>query len=202
MKLRLEVSLVLLVVGGCVVWVQSQDSNKTPNTAPQLKLKIIPSKETYSLNDRVFTKSELTNLTDKTLCFPQPVQDCESTDFGSLVTTGEAVATDENERFICHLDGRSAPREQLLREIDEKWVKVAPGTVYTSNTSEAQVSLSTFGRWRLRASYHPPEAAFGNANQFRTSLQSAAQSFGCVVPEKYVSAEPVIITVVPATDQK
>lgn len=205
MNHRLEIFFLSLILGTCSIIAHSQATARAPQSnaavpkTPALKLKIVPSKETFTLNEKVFTKSELTNLTEKTLCFPNPALDCEDTNSGSLITTGEAVASGEGEQFICHIDGRSATREQLLHEIEEKWVKVAPGVVYTTKTSEAQVSLGALGQWRLKASYNPPQASFGNAKEFNALLQSAAQSFGCVVPEDVV-AEPILITVIPPPD--
>src|SRR5579871_2466382 len=79
------------------------------SSRPQLKLRIVVDKDIYSLNDRVMVKSELTNLTSKTLCFPVPDQDCETTGNGWVLTEGEPVkAGDERDLFICHTDSRSA----------------------------------------------------------------------------------------------
>jgi hypothetical protein len=202
-KLRLKTFLISLAVGACAISVPAQTAGKAlPHKAPELKIRIVPSKETYALHEKVFTKTEFTNLTDKTLCFPKPAQACQNTGSGSLITTGEAVATGEGEQFICHIDARGTPREELLREIEEQWVKVAPGAVHTSKTAGAQVNLDTPGQWRLKAAYHPPEASFGNTTEFRTFLQSTAERVGCAVPEMYVSAEPVTVNVVTPPPQQ
>jgi hypothetical protein len=49
--------------------------DKTPQPkVPELKIRIVPSKEKYTLRLKVLAKTEFTNLTDKTLCFPEPSQ--------------------------------------------------------------------------------------------------------------------------------
>jgi hypothetical protein len=84
-----------------VVCMLAQQSSR-----PQLKLRIIVDKEIYALHERVMVKSELTNLTTKTLCFPVPDQDCETTGIGSIITTGDPVNAGEVDRFICHAERR------------------------------------------------------------------------------------------------
>lgn len=70
------------------------------------------------MHERVMVKSELTNLTSKTLCFPVPDQDCETTRTGWVVTEGEPVKVgDERDLFICHTDSRSAAGVELEQEI-------------------------------------------------------------------------------------
>ena len=44
---------------------------------PQLMLRVLTEKDVYTLNERVVVKSELTNLTSRTLCFPVPDQECD-----------------------------------------------------------------------------------------------------------------------------
>ena len=165
------------------------------SSRPQLKLRIVVDKATYALHERVMVKSELTNLTSKTLCFPVPDQDCETTGIGSIITTGEPVNAGEIDRFICHADGGGPSEAQLESEIKNRWIKLPPNTVYTTKFAEAQASLNQLGDWRLRASYYPPVGAF--SRDYVTVLQSAAERMGCTLPDSAAVAEPKIISVLP-----
>jgi hypothetical protein len=162
----------------------------------QLKLRIVVDKELYALKERVLVKSELTNLTSKTLCFPAPDQDCETTGIGSIITTGEAVSAGEIDRFICHADGGGASGVELESEIKNRWIKLPPNAIYTTKGAEAKASLNQVGDWRLRASYHPPVGAF--SRDYVKILQSAAERMGCTLPDSTAVAEPRIISVLPA----
>jgi hypothetical protein len=182
------VSLSVLVV--CMLAQQS--------SRPQLKLRIVVDKEVYALHERVMVKSELTNLTSKTLCFPVPDQDCETTRTGWVVTEGEPVkAGNERDLFICHTDGSSASGVELEQEIKNRWIKLPPNGVYVTKSAEAKASLKQVGDWRLRASYHPPVGAF--SRDYAKVLQSAVGSIGCKVPDSTALAEPRIITILPAS---
>lgn len=174
-----------------VVCLLAQQSSR-----PQLKLRIVVVKEIYALDERVMVKSELTNLTSKTLCFPVPDQDCETTGIGSIITTAEPVNAGEIDRFICHADGGGASRVELESEIKNRWIKLPPNAVYTTKVAEAKAGLNQAGDWRLRASYHPPVGAF--SRDYVTILQSAAESVGCKLPDSPAVAEPRIISVLPA----
>ena len=176
-------SLFVLSVGLCVMAQQA--------TEPQLKLRIIVGKEDYSLKEKVTVKAELTNLTSKTLCFPVPDQDCESTATGFVVTTGEPVKT-PGDQFLCHTDGGGAVGAELDSQIKERWIKLSPKAAYVTNAAEAKVT-NELGNWRLTASYHPPEGAF--SAKYRTNLQTAARRAGCELPVSIAEAEPTIITV-------
>jgi len=162
---------------------------------PQLKLRIVTGKDIYTLNERVMLKSELTNLTSKTLCFPVPDQDCETTGIGSIITTGEPVSAEEIDRFICHADGGGASGVELESEITNRWIKLPPNAVYTTKIAEAKASLNQVGDWRLKASYHPPVGAF-NRDYVKT-LQAATERVGCKLPDSMAVAEPKLISVVP-----
>jgi hypothetical protein len=161
---------------------------------PQLKLRIVVDKDVYTLKERLLVKAELTNLTSKTLCFPEPDPNCENTENGSLVTTGEPINR-EKEQFICHLHGRGAAGAELDSEIRNRWIKLPPNAVYVTKPAEAKATLSEVGDWRLKASYHPPEPAF--SRDYKKVLQSAAQNEGCNLPESSAVAEPKIINVLP-----
>jgi hypothetical protein len=175
-----------------VVCMSAQQSSR-----PQLKLRIVVDKEIYALNERVVVKSELTNLTSKTLCFPVPDQDCETTRTGWVVTAGEPVnARDERDLFICHVDGGRASGVELEQEIKNSWIKLPPNGVYLTKSAEAKASLNQVGDWRLRAFYHPPVGAFSRA--YVKVLQSAAENIGCKLPDSSAVAQPRIISVLPA----
>ena len=76
-----RVFLIMIAVAASSICAQSQTSVKSKTirpSPPELKVKVISSKETYFLREDVFTKTEFLNLTDKTLCFPEPAQDCEN----------------------------------------------------------------------------------------------------------------------------
>ena len=163
---------------------------------PQLKLRIVTEKDTFALNERVMFKSELTNLTSKTVCFPVPDQDCETTAIGSIITTGDPVRAGQVDRFICHADGGGASGAQLESDIKNRWIKLSSNAVYTTDLTRAKVSLDQAGDWRLKASYDPPVGAF--SRRYVTMLQSAAERAGCTLPDSVAVAEEKIIKVLPA----
>ena len=200
-----RVFLIMLAIAALSVSAQLQTAQKNKTfraKAPELRLRIIPDKETYVLHEKIFTKTELLNLTDKTLCFPVPDQQCEDTNSGSVITTGEVAASAPSDQFICHLDGGGVPRDRLFTDVEQHWIKIAPNAAHMTKSSEAHVSLAVVGRWRLKAIYQPPEAAFGDAVEYRAYLQAAAEKFGCTVPEIEATARPVIVSVVPPPEQK
>jgi len=160
---------------------------------PQLRLRIVLQKRTYALNERLMVKSELTNLTSRTLCFPVPDQDCESTSTGWLLTTGYPLNKGERDSFICHADGGGIGGAKLESDIKDHWIMLAPNAVYTTKVSEANVTLSVGGDWKLKASYHPPVGAF--SGDYAKTLQSTAEQVGCKLPDSISAAEPETITV-------
>ncbi len=184
---------------------QSQPGEKTKalhSKAPELRLRIVPDKETYVLHEGVFTKTEFLNLTDKTLCFPEPAQGQQVPSSGYLITEGDAPGAQGRDRFIEVFDGPGIwPRERLLSEMEKVWVKVAPNAVYVTKSADAKVDLNEHGRWRLTATYHPPEGSF-DPGGYREYLKSAAQSVGCTIPEAVVTAQPVAVNVVSPPKQK
>jgi hypothetical protein len=165
-----------------------------PLSSPQLKLRIITDKDIYTLNERVMARVEFTNLMTKTLCFPIPNSDCESSETGSAVTTGESVKTGRDQ-FICHLDGGGVGRPELESAIENHWIKLPPNAVYLTKAAEAKVTLSEVGDWRLSASYHPPEPAFNR--DYKKVMESAAEEAGCTLPDSSVIAQPRTISVLP-----
>jgi hypothetical protein len=199
-----DVALVALIVLSCSIHGLSQGtSRKTAKSGPELKIRIVPDKETYSLQEKVFTKTEFTNLTDKTLCFPVPAHAHEIVGRGSVEVHGESLNDGtERQRWLDHHDGGpTEPRERLIKEIEEQWIKLAPNATYETESSVVTFNLDVSGGWRLRGSYHPPECSFNNL-KCNESFRATVKSTGCVVPEKFVTAEPVTINVVPAPAQK
>ena len=70
--------LVFLALATVTLWSLIARAQKAgdpvPKKKPELKLRIVIEKETYSLNEKLFAKIEFTNLTNTTLCFPEPEQ--------------------------------------------------------------------------------------------------------------------------------
>jgi hypothetical protein len=167
----------------------------TPTALPLLRLKFVPNKETYAMNERVFIKAVITNLSDQTLCFPKPDREATNPIQGYLYTevTPPAHAT-EIEQFINHIDARPIPRDKLLAEIEQRWIKVLPNARYTTESTQFATKFSVPGQWQLESTYFPPESGFGRG--YREHLKTAASSVGCTLPDADVSAEPITIFIV------
>lgn len=165
---------------------------------PELKLRIVVEKDTYTLNERVTVKSEFTNLTSKTICFPVPDQDCKTTATGSVLTTGEPAGARDYDLFLCHAHGGGPTRAELGSEIRNRWIKLPPNAVYVTKPAQAIASLNQTGEWKLKASYDPPVGAY--SRDYEKMLQSAAEDEGCSLPRSMVDAEPKIISVLPSKD--
>jgi hypothetical protein len=162
-------------------------------TSPALRVRIIVDKDTFVVGEKVFVKTELTNLTSKTLCFPVPDPACSNARTGWIVTTGQPViSTAERDKFICHVDGRGKVGAELASEIKNLWIKLPSNAAYVANATEG-IALSEGGVWQFTASYHPPEGSF--AAEYKSILQSAAQKAGCQLPDSTVVAEPKLIRV-------
>jgi hypothetical protein len=96
---------------------------------PELKLRNIFDKETSTVHEKISVKLEFTNPSGDTLCFPDPDRMCSNSGSGSLITRAEPKSG-EVEVFMCHVCGGGTwPREKLLREIEERWIKIAPNAV-------------------------------------------------------------------------
>jgi hypothetical protein len=162
---------------------------------PELNLRITCNKENYSLKEKVLVTPELVNLTSETLCFPAPDQKCSTTGTGWVKITGKPV-NDGGELFICHVDSLAASGDELDSNIRNRWIKLAPNAIYTGNPTEAGVTLSVVGDWKLTAHYHPPEGSFDS--KYRDTLQSAAKKAGCTLPVRDAEAEPKVIHVHPS----
>jgi hypothetical protein len=200
----------MLTIAASSICAQSQTSVKSKtirSSPPELKVKVISGKETYSLREDVFTKTEFLNLTDKTLCFPEPAQDVQVDGSGYLTVTAghvnpETRQFEEEESFIEHYPGGlTFPREKLVSEIEQSWVKLPPNQVYVLKSTKQRVNLSTSGQWQLRATYSPPECSY-NVAECTRYLRSAAASLGCTVPGLVVRAKPATVNVLPPPDQK
>ncbi len=190
--------LSLFGIGIFAVTMWSQTSK--PNVS--IELRTISDKETYALKESIMVKSELTNLSTKVLCFPRPSQVCEDSALGYLVTKGIPPAgARDTDQFVCHTDGGGTwPREKLILEIKQKWIKLAPGKQYVTETIHVPIDLTAAGQWQLETTYHPPEGAF-QPTKFRDYLNSAAKEAGCWVPQGKVIAEPISITAVQKTEK-
>jgi hypothetical protein len=191
--------LPLIVLGVCspFAWPQTSKSPVKPRVS-ELKLQIIPEKETYSLADRLSVRTEFTNITGRTLCFPQPSQKDEVPAQGYVIT--EAIGppdTPGEDHFLDHYDGGGTwPLDKLVQEIRERWIWLAPNAVYRTGLAQIRTNFSTPGQWRLEAAYHSPEGSFHPA-EFRKYLSTAGRIAGCTVPQSVVSAEPISLSVSP-----
>ena len=195
MTWTVRVFFAVVALSVCSITVLSQPAKKADQKMPELKIRIIPDKQTYALHEVVFTRTEFTNLTDKTLCFPEPVQG-KAVSTGYLITDADAP-NNERDRFIEVFDGGLTwPREKLLLEIERNWLKLAPNSTHTTKSAPVQVKLDIPGEWHLRATYHPVECSF-NYQECMKYLISAAEEVGCFVPEVSAEAKPVAITVLP-----
>ncbi len=173
---------------------------------PELELRIIPDKETYVLNEAIFAKMEIVNLTDRTLCFPEPSQTHEIVATGFLSTRLSRIDKNgkkvERDFFVDHYDGGPTwPREKLLSEIEQSWVKLAPNQTYRLKSGKSRLSVDAIGQYQFTTTYNPPECSF-NVAECMNYLRSTAESVGCSVPKTLVTALPVYLTVVAPPEPK
>lgn len=165
-----------------------------PTTTSTLRVRIVIEKEKYTVNETVFVRGELTNLSKETVCFPKPSQECATSSSGSLITTGKPEQpSDDTDRFICRICGGGKHGPELDSEIKNEWIKLAPGETYTTPPAQAQVKLVRSGKWRLTATYEPPQGSF--SPKYTELLRSGAKKAGCTLPVSIVEAEPKLITV-------
>jgi hypothetical protein len=163
----------------------------------ELRLRIMPDKETYSLHDEIFTKVEFTNVSNLTVCFPEPAQEYVAASQGVLTRKLiGSTGTEENERFLEVFDGAGTwPRDKLIAEIKTQWVRLAPNETYVTKSSSGG-KLNAVGKWQLEASYRPPEGSFKPA-AYRKYLASAAKKTGCTLPQMDISANKIVSIVSP-----
>jgi hypothetical protein len=183
-----------LFVGVCSVMCLSAPPSNSRPIPPELKLRTTLSKQTFTLDEQIAPEVEFTNLTNETLCFPPPDQTCEGTANGSLITRNEPTEG-QKEVFFCHVDGPSVrSRENLLQEIEQRWTKLGPNTVFVIK-GQAQTKVLAVGEWRVWSTYSPPVGAFDPPG-FKNYMDSATNSFGCTIPRLRVKSEPVLFRVV------
>ena len=78
----------------------------------------------------------------------------------------------------------------LESDINNRWIKLSPNAIYVTKAAEAKATLDQVGDWRLSASYHPPEPAFGR--DYKKVVQSAAVHASCNLPDSSAVAQPKI----------
>lgn len=166
--------------------------------SPEFRVRVLPSKPAYRVSETLFTRAEFTNLTQGTLCFPPPPQDCGSCRLGSLNVSADLDQGESRDVFMCHVYDRGISREQFIQEIEQRWIRLAPNAVYTTGDFPSSLRLDTPGRWKLRADYVPPDLRSGGARGDRWDLQTVLEHFGCSMPSQSVTSDAVGISVVPA----
>ena len=143
------------------------------------------------------------NLSGQRLCFHPPAHEYEDPVVGSVTTTHVAPDGEKHGIYIEHYDGRwTRPREKLLLEIRQSWVKLAPNEVYVTDLADIHVDLDMPGRWRLDTTFYPIESPFGSQAEFREYVESAAETFGCAVPKSKAEADPIFINVIAPEKKK
>jgi hypothetical protein len=187
----LALALGILAIGTPAQTLPSVDQPGTP----LLQLKIISSKETYAVNETILTKTIFINLSDKTVCFPEPVQQVHVPEQGYLAIQVERRGGPEREQFLGAFHGRpSLPHEKLLLEINQKWIKLPPNETYTTESVRAPAPIDTPGQWQLHETYFPPQGSFSAS--YRNKLEAAAKEVGCVLPVTQVSNETASINII------
>jgi hypothetical protein len=203
MRQQFLTALLGLALGAFAFGTPAQSAASVDHPAtPILRLKIIPSKETYAANETILIKTIFTNLSDKTVCFPQPVQQIHVPEQGYLAIQAERPGGPEREEFLPAYHGRlSLPHEKLLLEINQKWIKLAQNETYTTEVVRAPATIDTPGQWQLHETYLPPQGSFGVAS-YRNKLQAAAEEAGCILPVTPVEAETATVNIVAAPENK
>jgi len=193
LAISLSFSFSVFAIGTPPQTVASKDRLGTP----VLRLKVISNKETYAVKESVLTKTTFTNLSDMVLCFPKPEQGRQVPAQGYLaIQVAGPPSAKEYEYFLEHIDRRGTwPREKLLLEIEQDWIKLPPNETYTTASARVTATFDVPGQWRLTETYLPPEGSFGG-DAYRKYLTSAAKSVGCTLPVTEVSAETVAINIV------
>lgn len=161
---------------------------------PELQLRILLEKDAYTLNEPIFTRTEFTNLTHRTLCFAEPVQGIHDSAQGYLITNAVPPSRQGEILFVI-MGGHWPTHEQLRSDIANVWIKLAPNAVYVSRRAPVRFKLNTEGDWELQASYYPTERTFGSA-QGREELLDLARETGCNPPESVANSPSTKIQVV------
>jgi hypothetical protein len=180
----------------CAIGAASQTATDNRLAKPALHMKMIPSKAAYAPKESVTAKTILTNLSDKRLCFPKPEQGRHIAVQGYFeIQVVAPPGAPDVEQFIEVVDARVPwPREKLLSDINERWIKLWPKETYTTEAARVPARFDTPGQWLIKETYRPPEDSV--ANWYREALKSAALSTNCTLPDSPVSAEDVTINVV------
>lgn len=184
------VSLLLLTV-----LLRSQSQEAVKDQPPELTLRIILGTENYFVRDMVSPRAQFTNVTNTTLCFPEPPLGYVAADMGVLTTSLKGPEGHDNDEFPEGFDGRgTASRKELLRIVKEHWVWLGPNESYTTKSVPVKSPLDVPGQWRVEMSYRPPEGSFQSA-KYRKYLSSVAKSAGCRLPQIEVTAQPISLNV-------
>jgi hypothetical protein len=191
-------ALVLALLSGISLLCLGQASDKSKPTKVELKLKVLPEKEIYHLNEPLLTRTEFTNRTDRTLCFPEPAQGFENPIQGSVRLVGYGPAGRDRDHFLEHFDGGFPSDDKLLEEIEQRWIKLGPNQIYLTSMTMALFQLDTPGDWRIYGAYDAPVASF-NSKDSKERLRAVAEKAGCTPPSLDAFAPVVTIRVVPAT---
>jgi hypothetical protein len=147
---------------------------ETQTKPPQIKLEVIPTKETYSVGEDVVVKYKLTNPSDMTVCFPRPDTRGEDELKGD-VRTRAINSESEKEMFIQGFYRRDARTDQeLLEDANENWIKLAPGLSYVTEEARPLGDLAA-GDWRLQSRYSPPH--------LRGRAKLIVDALSCTPPE-------------------
>ncbi len=154
---------------------------------PQLKLEVLPVKQTYFVGETLFVKYKLTSLIDGTLCFPPVTVEAHDAVAGYLTTDATPPTIDEGERFIEVYDGRYPDDEQLRSNVTNRWIKLGMSEPHKPKKAGKVTVLTVPGDWVLRSTYHPPE--------LEARKKSIVEALGCTPPDVDVHSAPVTITV-------
>ena len=174
-----------------VVLPQSLTQKTATAEKPELALSVILGVENYSLRENVSPKARFTNVSNATLCFPEPPLEYVSADSGVLATTLRAPEGHDNSQFLEVFDGAGPrSREELLQQVKKRWVWLRPSESYTTKSVPLKTTLDVPGQWRIEMSYRPPEGSFRPA-KYRKYLSSVAKSAGCTLPQVEIAAEPI-----------
>lgn len=164
-----------------------------------LTVRIVLDKTTFALHEKVSVRIEFKNSGRKTYCFPKPTRDWTNDYPGSAVVIGQpATEPGDFESYICHFDSGGPRVTDLVSDIKQNWIKIAPNATYVTDGAEAIVDLDRQGEWQLETEYWEPQGAFHPA-EIMKELKLASERAGCTVPMAPISSEPVTIHVFSAT---
>ena len=108
---------------------RSARTPQVPTASPKAEpgLSIVLDKEAYSKGEKLLTKSRFTNISEETLCFPEPPQGEIVAKNGVLSATVTRPDGSEDTEFPKLFDARATwPREKLVQEIKERCIWLRP----------------------------------------------------------------------------